>query len=220
MSDRDAAPSIEPGRHAAVLGGGCFWCLDAVYRDLHGVIDVQPGYAGGDDPAPGYEAVCSGRTGHAEVVRIEYEPALVSYADLLRVFFTIHDPTTLNRQGADVGSQYRSVVFTSVADERAVAGSVMREIAGAGLWDGPIGTEISPLPLFHPAEAEHHDYHARHPEAGYCRVVIAPKLARFRMQFPGLLKAPGARAASRELQPSSSSRKNWSASSSKSNSSA
>ena len=185
---------------------------------------MQSGYAGGHDPAPGYEAVCGGRTGHAEVVRIEYDPAELSYADLLRVFFTIHDPTTLNRQGADVGSQYRSVVFTSTPDERAIAETVMREVAGAGLWDGPIVTEIVDLPPFHPAEAEHRDYYAQHPEAGYCRVVVAPKLAQFRKQFRGRLKArprPGSpRERSYPDQASSSSRKNWSASSSKSNSSA
>ena len=190
MPDSSASPPERPGSHVVILGGGCFWCLEAVYRDIQGVADVQSGYAGGHDPAPSYETVCSGRTGHAEVVRIEYDPAFVSYADLLRVFFTIHDPTTLNRQGDDAGSQYRSVVFTSSAEERAVAEAVMHEIAEAGHWDGPIVTEIGDLPPFHPAEPEHRNYYGLHPEAGYCRVVIAPKLAKFRKRFAGYLKIP------------------------------
>ena len=187
---RCTPPSALPGGATALLGGGCFWCLEAVYQDMRGVTDVQPGYAGGHDPAPGYDAVCGGRTGHAEVVRIEYAPAAVSYADLLRVFFTVHDPTTLNRQGADVGSQYRSVVFTGSAEERAIAEAVMHEIAEAGLWDSPIVTEIGGLPPFHAAEAEHHNYYLRHPEAGYCRMVITPKLASFRMRFGDRRKPP------------------------------
>ncbi len=172
----------------AVLGGGCFWCLEAVYKDLHGVTDVLSGYAGGHVERPSYDRVCSGSTGHAEVVRVSYDPQILSFADLLRVFFTIHDPTTPNRQGADVGTQYRSVIFVASDDERRTAEAVRAEIESAAVWDGEIVTEITDLPVFYPAEAEHHDYYAQHPGAGYCRVVIAPKVSKFRKQFAHRLK--------------------------------
>ena len=172
----------------AVLGGGCFWCVEAVYKDLAGVSAVLSGYAGGRTANPSYEAVCSGGTGHAEVVRVTYDPAVLSYPDLLRIFFTIHDPTTPNRQGNDVGTQYRSVIFVGDEEERRVAESVRDEIAAAGVWDAPIVTEITTLPTFYPAEAEHHDYFALHPGAGYCRVVIAPKVSKFRKAFRDRLK--------------------------------
>ena len=197
MSDHSNAASApagpsDGGTETAVLGGGCFWCLEAVFKDLDGVSGVLSGYAGGHTAQPTYEQVCSGRTGHAEVVRITYDPSVLSYADLLRVFFTIHDPTTPNRQGADVGSQYRSVIFTGSEAERETAQAVMREIAASGIWDGPIVTEVVPLPAFYPAEAEHHDYFALHPGAGYCRVVIAPKVAKFRKAFADRLRRPDA----------------------------
>lgn len=176
------------GPAIAVLGSGCFWCPDAIYRELSGVADVSPGYAGGGDAPPTYAQVCGGRTGHAEVVRVEYDPARLSYVDLLRVFFTIHDPTTLDRQGADVGSQYRSVIFTCHDEERLTAEIVMREVAGAGIWDGPIVTEITDLPAFHPAEAEHAGYYAQHAGAGYCWVVITPRIEAFRTRFADRLK--------------------------------
>lgn len=198
MSDHSSAASGTAARPAtggtavAVLGGGCFWCLEAVFKDLDGVSGVLSGYAGGSTVSPSYEQVCTGRTGHAEVVRVSYDPSVLSYADLLRVFFTIHDPTTPNRQGADVGTQYRSVIFTGSDAEREAAQAVTAEIASAGIWDGPIVTEIAPLPTFHPAEAEHHDYFALHPGAGYCRVVIAPKVAKFRKQFADRLRRPDA----------------------------
>jgi peptide-methionine (S)-S-oxide reductase len=172
----------------AVLGGGCFWCLEAVYKDLAGVTEVLSGYAGGHVDRPSYEQVCTGRTGHAEVVRVTYDPQVLSYTDLLRVFFTIHDPTTLNRQGADVGTQYRSVIFVANDEERRLAEAVRAEIEAAEIWDGEIVTEIADLPAFYPAEAEHHDYFALHPGSGYCRAVIAPKVAKFRKQFAGRLK--------------------------------
>ena len=172
----------------AVLGGGCFWCLEAVYKDLAGVTAVLSGYAGGHVERPSYERVCTGSTGHAEVVRVTYDPSVLSYNDLLRVFFTIHDPTTLDRQGNDFGSQYRSVIFVAGDDERRAAEAVRAEIEAAGIWDGAIVTEITDLPAFYPAEAEHHDYYAQHPGAGYCRVVIAPKVAKFRKQFRERLK--------------------------------
>ena len=184
----DPVSSTPAGQRVAVLGGGCFWCLEAVFRDLEGVTDVLSGYAGGSTPRPSYEQVCTGRTGHAEVVRVTFDPAVLSYADLLRVFFTIHDPTTPNRQGADVGTQYRSVIFTASDEERHAAEAVMREIAASGIWDAPIVTELAALPAFHPAEPEHHDYFTLHPGAGYCRVVIAPKVSKFRHQFADRLK--------------------------------
>ncbi|TLU72777.1 peptide-methionine (S)-S-oxide reductase MsrA [Lichenicoccus roseus] len=172
----------------ATLGGGCFWCVEAVYKDLEGVSAVLSGYAGGTVPHPSYEQVCTGTTGHAEVVQVTYDAAVLSYADLLRIFFTIHDPTTLNRQGNDVGTQYRSVIFVGDDEERRVAESVRDEIDAATVWNGSIVTEIAPLPAFYPAEAEHHDYFALHPGAGYCRVVIAPKVAKFRKAFRDRLK--------------------------------
>ena len=191
MVEATVATSGGPARQAtaeAVLGGGCFWCVEAVYKDLQGTTGVLSGYAGGTTERPTYEQVCTGRTGHAEVVRVTYEPAVLSYADLLRVFFTIHDPTTLNRQGADVGTQYRSVIFVATDEERRIAETVRAEIEAAGIWDGGIVTEIAELPAFYPAEPEHHDYFALHPGAGYCRVVVAPKVAKFRKQFAARLK--------------------------------
>lgn len=172
----------------AVLGGGCFWCLEAVYKDLAGVTEVLSGYAGGHVDRPSYEQVCTGSTGHAEVVRVTYDPQVLPYTDLLRVFFTIHDPTTPNRQGADVGTQYRSVIFVASDEERRLAEAVRAEIEAAAIWDGEIVTEIADLPAFFPAEAEHHDYFALHPGSGYCRVVIAPKVAKFRKQFASRLR--------------------------------
>lgn len=172
----------------AILGGGCFWCLDAVYRDLRGVSEVVSGYAGGHVENPSYEQVCTRQTGHIEVVRITFGPAQVSYADLLRIFFTIHDPTTRDRQGADVGPQYRSVIMTLSEAQRATAEQVMAEITQAGIWDAPLVTDIVPAPVFWPAEPEHQDYFTRNPWSGYCSAVIAPKVARFRRTFAERLK--------------------------------
>src|SRR5487761_2170722 len=164
----------------ATLGGGCFWCLEAVFKDLRGVTAVQSGYAGGTVPDPTYKQVCSGRTGHAEVVQIRFDPAELAYADLLRVFYTIHDPTTKDRQGHDVGTQYRSAILTHSPAQDATARAVMAEIADAKLWPAPLVTEIVPLTVFYPAEAEHDDYFARNPWTGYCQAVVAPKVAKFR----------------------------------------
>jgi peptide-methionine (S)-S-oxide reductase len=172
----------------ATLGGGCFWCLEAVFKDLRGVKRVKSGYAGGDVPNPTYKQVCGGRTGHAEVVQVAFDPAEVSYADLLRVFFAIHDPTTKDRQGNDIGPQYRSIILTHSDAQRETAEAVMREIAEARLWPGPLTTEIQPLAAFWPAEPEHDDYFARNPWSGYCQVVVAPKVAKFRKQFTDRLK--------------------------------
>ncbi|MBX6742847.1 MAG: peptide-methionine (S)-S-oxide reductase MsrA [Acetobacteraceae bacterium] len=176
----------------ATLGGGCFWCLDAVYRDLKGVTQVVSGYAGGHVPNPSYEQVCGKQTGHAEVVQVTYDPAEISYADLLRVFFTIHDPTTKDRQGADIGPQYRSIILYNSEEQRRAAEAVMAEIAAAGIWDAPLVTELVPLTEFWPAEPEHQDYFARNPWSGYCRAVIAPKVAKFRKSFADRLKRPAA----------------------------
>ncbi len=176
----------------ATLGGGCFWCLEAVFKDLRGVTSVMSGYAGGTVANPTYKQVCTGTTGHAEVLQIHFDPAEISYADLLRIFFTIHDPTTKNRQGNDVGPQYRSIILTHSDAQAATARDVMREIADAKLWPGKLTTELVPLQAFYPAESEHHDYYARNPGTGYCQVVVAPKVAKFRKQYADRLKRAAA----------------------------
>ncbi len=167
----------------ATLAGGCFWCLEAVYDQLRGVEGVDSGYAGGHVPHPSYELVCTGTTGHAEVVRVTFDPDVIAYRDLLDVFFTIHDPTTLDRQGADLGSQYRSAIFYESPAQRVEAERAVAELAAAGTWDAPIVTEIVPLDAFYPAEAYHRDYFVRHPGQGYCQLVIAPKVAKARKYF-------------------------------------
>lgn len=172
----------------ATLGGGCFWCLEPVFAALKGVERVVPGYAGGEVDRPSYEEVCEGTTGHAEVVQITFDPAVLSFADLLRVFFTMHDPTTPDRQGADVGPQYRSVILIQNEEQRRVAQQVIGEITAAGWWDEPIVTEIAPLATFYPAEAYHHDYFSRNAGQPYCRMIIAPKLAKFRQHFAAMLR--------------------------------
>jgi peptide-methionine (S)-S-oxide reductase len=176
----------------ATLGGGCFWCLEAVYRDLRGVTSVQSGYMGGHLANPSYEAVCTGTTGHAEVVQVQFDPAQLDYADLLRVFFTIHDPTQLNRQGNDVGTQYRSVIFTHSEAQRQTAEAIIAEITGANLYSGKVVTQIMPAPAFYPAEADHDQYYERNPNAGYCRVVVAPKVAKFRKVFADRVRSTAA----------------------------
>jgi len=181
---------VTPANEIATLGGGCFWCLDAVYRDLRGVTAVVSGYAGGHTAHPTYEQVCGKKTGHVEVVQVTFDPATIDYADLLRVFFTIHDPTTRDRQGADVGPQYRSVIMTHSPAQDATAREVMAEMAP--VWGAPIVTDILPAATFWPGEAEHQDYFARNPWSGYCRAVIAPKVAKFRKGFAERLKRPAA----------------------------
>jgi peptide-methionine (S)-S-oxide reductase len=176
------------GTEHATLGGGCFWCLEAAYQPLRGVIRVESGYAGGTTPNPTYHEVCTGRTGHAEVVRVDFDPDVISFRQLLEVFFTVHDPTTLNRQGADVGTQYRSVIFFESPEQEAVARSLVAELEGEQLWSAPVVTEITPLETFHPAEAYHRDYYARNPQQAYCQVVIAPKLQKLRSAARHLLR--------------------------------
>jgi peptide-methionine (S)-S-oxide reductase len=176
----------------ATLGGGCFWCLDAAFREVAGVRQVVSGYAGGHLPNPSYEQVCGKQTGHAEVVRIGFDPQVLSYADLLRMFFTLHDPTTKDRQGADVGPQYRSIILAETPEQMETARAVMAEVEAAGLWGAPLVTELVPAGAFWPAEPEHQDYFNRNPWSGYCRAVIAPKLAKFRKSFAARLMRAGA----------------------------
>jgi len=172
----------------AVLGGGCFWCLEAVFDRLRGVQSVESGYAGGSGANPSYEEVCSGSTGHAEVVRVSFDPALLSFRDLLKVFFAIHDPTTRDRQGNDVGTQYRSVIFPQSAEQRADAQSVIAELTRSKLWDDPIVTEIADTAPFYPAETYHQEYFDRNGGQPYCRFIVAPKVAKFRKEFVDRLK--------------------------------
>ena len=173
----------------AILGGGCFWCLEAVYLGLRGVSAVKSGYAGGQTENPTYSEVCGKKTGHAEVVRVDFDPAMITYEDLLRVFFTIHDPTTQDRQGADVGPQYRSIIITTSDAQATSAKAVMAEINDAGVWGAKLVTQLEPLVKFWPAEAEHDDYFNRNPGSGYCRAVVAPKVQKFRKSFADRLKA-------------------------------
>ncbi|MBK1658041.1 peptide-methionine (S)-S-oxide reductase MsrA [Paracraurococcus ruber] len=180
------------GLETATLGGGCFWCLDAVFRDLRGVASVHSGYSGGHVPNPSYEQVCGKKTGHAEVVQIAFDPQEISFADLLRVFFTIHDPTTKDRQGNDIGPQYRSVILYHSPEQKAVAEQVMAEVTQAGIWDGALVTELVPFEHYWPGEPEHQDYFARNPWSGYCRVVVAPKVQKFRKTYAERLKRPAA----------------------------
>lgn len=172
-----------PHTETATLAGGCFWCLEAVYEQLKGVHKVVSGYAGGHVPDPSYQAVCSGTTGHAEVVQITYDPQVVTFKELLEVFFTIHDPTTLNRQGADVGTQYRSAIFYHDAAQKQTAEAVIAEMTQAGVWPRPIVTEVTALETFYPAEAYHQGYFRKNPYQGYCQMVVAPKVAKFRAKF-------------------------------------
>lgn len=178
----------------ATLGGGCFWCLEAVYVELNGVERVVSGYAGGRVANPSYAQVCSGATGHAEVVQIAFDPRVITYQDLLDVFFTIHDPTTLNRQGHDVGTQYRSIVLYHSLEQREVAERTIARLNAAGIWDAPIVTEVQPLTEFYPAEEYHQRYYEHNPEQPYCQVVVAPKVAKARQQFFDKLHKPVARA--------------------------
>jgi peptide-methionine (S)-S-oxide reductase len=180
--------SAQPARDLATLGGGCFWCLEAIYKDLKGVESVVSGYAGGHAEDPTYEQVCAGRTGHAEVVQIAFDPQVVTYRDLLDVFFTIHDPTTKDRQGADVGPQYRSIILYDSPEQKAVAEQAIADLEKKGLWRAPIVTEIVPLEKFYPAEDYHRDYFERNPRQRYCQIVIAPKVAKFRKEHLARLK--------------------------------
>lgn len=173
----------------ATLGGGCFWCLEAAFQELRGVRSVVSGYAGGNGANPTYRQVCTGTTGHAEVVQVDFDDAVIDYRTLLEVFFAIHDPTTPNRQGADVGTQYRSVIYWHTPQQRETAQQVMAELSAEGLWPAPIVTELAPLPAFYPAEDYHRNYYRDNPYQGYCQAVISPKLAKLRARHKDLLIA-------------------------------
>ena len=187
MNQHNGSRSTE-GYRPATLAGGCFWCLEAVYNELQGVESVVSGYAGGHDPDPTYEAVCSETTGHAEVVQIAFDPDMVSFRELLEVFFTIHDPTTLNRQGNDVGTQYRSAIYYHDEQQRLIADEVIEEMTVAGLWDDPIVTEVTALDTFYEAEEYHQQYFEKNPFQPYCFVVVRPKVSKFRKKFVSKLK--------------------------------
>jgi peptide-methionine (S)-S-oxide reductase len=172
----------------ATLGGGCFWCLEPVYEELQGVQEVVVGYAGGEHPAPDYKLICTGTTGHAEVVQVTYDPQLVSYNEILEIFFSVHDPTTPNRQGADVGTQYRSIILYHDEDQKLAAEALIKSLDGQEIWKNPIVTQIAPLETFFPAEDYHQGYYRKNPGQGYCMMVVAPKLKKFRQKYAERLK--------------------------------
>ena len=176
-------------RELATLGGGCFWCLEPIFADLKGVESVEPGYSGGHVKNPSYQQVCGGATGHAEVVQVAFDPSKIDYADILRVFFATHDPTTPNRQGHDVGTQYRSAIYYHSPEQQRIAKEVIAELERDKIWGRPIVTEVAPFDEFYPAEEYHHRYYERNPDAGYCQVVIDPKVAKFRQKYREMLKA-------------------------------
>jgi len=176
------------GKEVVTLAGGCFWCLQPIFQDLRGVEKVEVGYAGGRTKNPTYEDVCTDSTGHAEVVQVTYDPNAIPTEELLKIFFTVHDPTTLNRQGHDTGTQYRSAVFYQTPAQKETTQRVIKDLGAAGLWDDPVVTEIAPLTAFYRGEEYHQDYFAKNPWAGYCRSVVAPKVAKFRKQFAAKLK--------------------------------
>ncbi|HHT9108463.1 MAG TPA: peptide-methionine (S)-S-oxide reductase MsrA [Candidatus Wunengus sp. YC63] len=176
------------GKEVVTLGGGCFWCIAAVFEELHGVEQVESGYSGGWVDDPSYEQVCTGTTGHAEVVQVTFDPKIISLEKILEVFFTVHDPTTLNRQGADVGTQYRSVVFYRSEEQKTTAEQVIREIQKAKLWKAPIVTELVPFKAFYRAEEYHQEYYKKNPGQAYCRIVIEPKIKKFREHYEYKLK--------------------------------
>jgi len=180
--------NVPPGREVATLAGGCFWCLEAVFDDLNGVDRVESGYSGGGVPRPTYRQVCTGTTGHAEAVQVTFDSRVLPFRDLLGVFFAIHDPTTLNRQGPDTGTQYRSAIFYHTPEQRATAEQVIKELDAAGIWPAPIVTEVTPFTAFYEAEDYHQEYFRLNGEQPYCRAVVAPKVAKFRKQFIERLK--------------------------------
>ncbi len=180
--------SEKKGKEVATLGGGCFWCLDAVFADLKGVESAVSGYSGGAVDNPTYRQVCSGTTGHAEVSQVTFDPSVITFRELLEVFFTIHDPTTLNRQGADEGTQYRSAIYYHTPEQKTTAEQVIKELTAKGIWDASIVTEVTPFEKFYRAEDDHQDYYKNNPGQGYCRIVIAPKVAKARKQFLEKLK--------------------------------
>lgn len=184
------AATMAGRKETATIGGGCFWCIDAVLSELAGVERAECGYAGGTVPNPTYEQVCSGRTGHAEVVQVAFDPTVLSFKDLLRVFFTIHDPTTLNRQGADVGTNYRSVIFYHNDEQKSQVYEVIHDITAAGLWNRPIVTQLEPLKAFYKAEQYHQEYFKNNARQPYCQMIIAPKVRKFREHYKQMFNVP------------------------------
>jgi peptide-methionine (S)-S-oxide reductase len=188
MKNEKMKPDYHDKIEMATLGGGCFWCIEAAFNEIRGVVNVESGYAGGELASPTYEQVCTGTTGHAEVVQVTFDPDIISFKEILEIFFTAHDPTTLNRQGADVGSQYRSVIFYHNEKHKEVAEQVIAELNAAKVWENPIVTQVEPFKNFYKAEEYHRKYFDRHPEAAYCRIVIAPKIAKLRKTYREKLK--------------------------------
>jgi peptide-methionine (S)-S-oxide reductase len=188
MADERQNEARTSGLEVATLGGGCFWCLEPIFASLRGVVSVTPGYAGGHVVNPSYQQVCTGTTGHAEVAHIVFDSKEISYSDLLHIFFATHDPTTRDRQGADIGPQYRSIILAHSDEQRTTAEAVIRELTEQQLYDHPIVTTIEPFTAFYPAEDYHHNYFATHPDAAYCTLVIAPKVAKFRQHYAERLK--------------------------------
>jgi peptide-methionine (S)-S-oxide reductase len=187
---QDESKDRNPNEKIATFGAGCFWCVEAVFEQLKGVKRVESGYCGGSVDSPTYEQVCTGQTGHAEVCQVHYDPAVIPYEELLEVFWKVHDPTTLNRQGPDVGTQYRSVVFYHDEEQKKVAEAYKKQLDASGTWSQPIVTQIVPLEKFFPAEAYHQNYFRLHPGQGYCAMVIKPKVAKFKKEFHDKLQPP------------------------------
>ena len=193
MNQNPNHPQTPSGaREVATLGGGCFWCLEPIFEDLTGVEDVEVGYSGGRIPNPSYQQVSTGTTGHAEAAQITFDPQVVSFGEILEIFFTIHNPTTLNRQGADVGPQYRSVIFYHSPEQKETAQQVMQEIETSGIWDKPLVTQLEPFEAFYKAEEYHQEYFQKNPDQAYCQIVIAPKVIKYRKKFAEKLKSAAA----------------------------
>jgi peptide-methionine (S)-S-oxide reductase len=188
MSQEESRTNSPKRIEVTTLGGGCFWCTEAVFSQLKGVEEIEPGYSGGNVENPSYEQVSTGKTGHAEVAQINFDPAVISFKEILQIFFSIHDPTSLNMQGADIGTQYRSVIFYHDDEQKAIAEQVIKEFSDEGAFDAPIVTQVEPSKAFYKAEDYHREYYKRHPEQPYCRVVIAPKIAKFRQLYLDKLK--------------------------------
>jgi peptide-methionine (S)-S-oxide reductase len=190
MKNEKMKPDYNDKTEMATLGGGCFWCIEAAFNEIRGVVNVESGYAGGELASPTYEQVCTGTTGHAEVVQVTFDPSIISFREILEIFFTAHDPTTLNRQGADVGTQYRSVIFYHNEKQKKVAEQVIIELDAAKVWEDTIVTQVKPFKNFYKAEEYHRKYFSHHPEAGYCKIVIAPKIVKLRKKYREKLKKP------------------------------
>ncbi len=190
MKKEKMIPDYHGKMEVATLGGGCFWCVEAAFNEMRGVLNVESGFAGGELASPTYEQVCTGTTGHAEVVQVTFDPNIITFKEILEIFFTVHDPTTLNRQGADVGNQYRSVIFYHKKKQKEVAEQVIAELDAARIWNNPIVTHVEPFKDFYKAEEYHRRYFYRHTKAPYCRIVIAPKIAKLRKKYKEKLKKP------------------------------